>query len=149
VRTQPLDLSDASTASAVLSLQRAAYAVEAALVGDDRIPPLHEELPALQSSGLHWLGGVEDDAVVAAVAWAQDDGVVDVHRLIVTPERHGRGLGRALMTALLAQTSGPVVVSTGRDNVPACRLYAGLGFTDVGEGEVVPGLWVRRFRLDR
>jgi hypothetical protein len=42
-----------------------------------------------------------------------------------------------------------VEVSTGRDNLPARRLYALLGFAPDGEAEVLPGLWVSRFLLLR
>lgn len=42
-------------ASHLLELQHAAYAVEAQLIGDDRIPPLHETESDLLSSGLDWL----------------------------------------------------------------------------------------------
>lgn len=35
-------------------------------------------------------------------------------------------------------------VSTGRTNAPARRLYERLGFDELGETEVEPGLWVTR-----
>lgn len=50
---------------------------------------------------------------------------------------------------LAAHQRSPVVVSTSRDNVPARRLYAGLGFTLYGEAGVLPGLWKLRYRLCR
>lgn len=152
MQVAPLDVADPAVARRLLAVQHAAYAVEAALVGDDRIPPLTEDLAGLQAAPLRWLGAAEDGVLVAAVAWTEagpGDGLVDVHRLVVAPEHHGRGLGRALMTALLARTQGRVVVSTGRDNAPACGLYASLGFAPEGDEEVVPGLWVRRFSLER
>lgn len=150
MRVVPLDLDDAATAQRVWTLQRVAYVVEAALLGDDRIPPLHEDVPALVASGLHWLGAVDGDALAGAVAFTEDAAVVDVHRLVVDPERHRRGTGRLLVREVLARTSAPqVVVSTGRDNLPACRLYASLGMTEAGDVEEVPGLWVRRWELRR
>ena len=41
---EPLDLADPATAADVLRVQRAAYRVEAELIGFDGIPPLHEPL---------------------------------------------------------------------------------------------------------
>jgi RimJ/RimL family protein N-acetyltransferase len=38
------------------------------------------------------------------------------------------------------------VVSTGRDNQPAGALYQRLGFRHLGDVQVIPGLWVSRFR---
>jgi GNAT superfamily N-acetyltransferase len=150
VRLRTLDLADRTTALDVLRVQRAAYAREAALLGDDRIPPLHESLAELQSTRLHWLGADERGRLLGAVAWSQEPGPVDVHRLVVDPSQHRRGLGRALVQAVLDRTTGPVVVSTGRDNTPALRLYASLGFVeDPVPVEVVPGLWVVRLSLAR
>ena len=75
---------------------------------------------------------------------------VDLHRLVVDPAQVRRGIGRALVQHLLTEHGdSPVVVSTGRDNSPARRLYEGLGFTESGQAEVVPGLWVVRYRLSR
>ncbi|WP_448641360.1 GNAT family N-acetyltransferase [Geodermatophilus sp. URMC 63] len=133
---------DPVLAARLLDLQRAAYAVEARLIGDDRIPALHEDLPALRDAGLHWLVA-EEDGVVAAVAWRVTDGCLDLDRLVVDPAHARRGLGRALVGAVLTEAAGRrVTVSTGRDNTPARRLYAALGFREVGEREVLPGLWL-------
>ena len=127
-------------------LQRAAYAVEAALLGDDRIPPLHESLQALRSSPLSWLGAFEGDALVGAAAVAETTGELDVHRLVVAPSHHRRGIGRLLVSEVLRRAGDrPVLVATGRDNVPARRLYERTGFVPDGEDEVLPGLWVSRY----
>ncbi|SFP99485.1 Acetyltransferase (GNAT) family protein [Geodermatophilus dictyosporus] len=136
--------SDEALAARLLALQRAAYAVEARLIGDDRIPALHEDLAALRGAGLRWL--VADDgtgAVTGAVAWRVTPDGLDVDRLVVDPARARRGTGRALVTAVLAEAAGArVTVSTGRGNTPARRLYAAAGFRGTGEREVLPGLWV-------
>ncbi|MCK2212872.1 GNAT family N-acetyltransferase [Actinomadura sp. ATCC 31491] len=131
----------------LLALQRAAYAVEAELIGDDRIPPLHESLDELRAQRLRWMAATSDDAgsgrVAGAVAWEEGDGEVDINRLVVHPSAARRGIGRALVQEVLARAGGRrVVVATGRDNVPARRLYEGLGFTLLGESEVIPELWI-------
>jgi hypothetical protein len=38
----------------LLTIQRRAYTVEAELLGDDRIPALHETLPDLVAANLRW-----------------------------------------------------------------------------------------------
>ena len=136
---------DAGAAAQLLALQRSAYAVEAALIGDDRIPPLHESLPELRAAALAWLGAVSQDRLVGAVAVRAEDDRLDVDRLVVAPDAHRRGIGSALVTAVLARAGGrPTTVSTGRDNRPARRLYERLGFASTGDVEVLPGLWVTR-----
>lgn len=140
-----LDITEPATAAAVLRLQRAAYAVEAALIGHSGIPELTESLAQLQRADLHWLGSVVDGHLVAAVAYScPSPRLLDIERLVVHPDHFRRGLGRALVGAL--PPSPITVVSTGRANAPARALYLGLGFRPVEDVEAVPGLWVTRFR---
>lgn len=152
----PLDLDEPAVSAEVLRLQRAAYAVEAALIGDDRIPPLHEDEEQLRAAGLQCLGSwCADDTpacqrLAGAVAWVHAGEALDVHRLVVDPTQVRRGVGRALVAHLLATHPDlPAVVSTGRDNVPARRLYEGLGFREGGTVEALPGLWVVGYALSR
>ena len=137
-----------SPSGELLSLQREAYAVEASLIGDDRIPALSEDLGGLVSAGLTWLGVREAGRLVGAVAFVEEPGLVDVHRLVVAPDCARRGIGRALVTAVLQHAGARrVVVATARDNATARALYEGLGFRAVDEVEVLPGLWVTRYAL--
>ncbi|WP_170223684.1 GNAT family N-acetyltransferase [Nonomuraea turkmeniaca] len=140
---------DESLGAELLALQKAAYAVEAAIIKDDRIPPLHESLAGLRAQPLRWLGAVDEDGRLAgAVAWEETDDEVDVNRLIVHPSALRRGIGRALVKEVLVRAgTRRVVVSTGRDNAPARRLYEGLGFVPAGETEVIPGLWIADYAL--
>ncbi|MEU6731033.1 GNAT family N-acetyltransferase [Nonomuraea wenchangensis] len=134
----------------LLAVQKAAYAVEAELIGDDRIPPLHESLAELRARDLRWLAAFDGGALSGAVAWAESADELDIDRLVVAPSMARRGIGRALVEAVLARAGGRrVVVSTGRDNVPARRLYEGLGFTLLGETEVIPKLWIAGYALVR
>ena len=147
----------AELAPRLLSIQQQAYAIEAALLGDDRIPALHESLAELRGAGLSWLicSGVGLDAstgagaagIVGALGFTVADGTVDIDRLVVDPAYHRHGVGRALVRGVLG--FGPhVVVSTGRANPAARALYAGLGFRHGGDREVLTGLWVSDYIRD-
>jgi ribosomal protein S18 acetylase RimI-like enzyme len=137
---------DGEVAGALLRVQHAAYAVEAGLIGDERIPPLHESLEDLRSAPLRWLAAFADDRLLGAVAWSEDSTEVDIDRLAVAPSAHRRGVGSALVRAVLVRAGGRrSTVSTGRDNTPARNLYEGLGFSCAGEQEVIPGLWITRY----
>ncbi|MEV0378402.1 GNAT family N-acetyltransferase [Nonomuraea sp. NPDC050643] len=131
----------------LLALQHASYTVEAEIIDDDRIPPLHESLEELRAQPLLWLGATdEDDRLVGAVAWEETAGEVDLNRLVVHPSALRQGIGRALVKEVMARAAGRrVVVSTGRDNAPARRLYERLGFVAAGEVEVIPGLWLANY----
>jgi ribosomal protein S18 acetylase RimI-like enzyme len=167
---------DGTIAGQLFRVQRAAYAVEAALIGDDRIPALRESLDDLRAAPLHWLGaftagdapplapvpeppdaastrpcepaGPQDPAgrLVGAVAWTEDATTLDIDRLVVDPAAHRRGVGRALVGAVLTRSGGRrVLVATGRANRPARALYESFGFIVLGDAEPVPGLWITRY----
>lgn len=154
---------DPALAAELIEVQRAAYAVEARLIGSDAIPALHETVDDLRAAGLQWLvvrsarggrsaGGSPHQhespgRVLGAIGFTQAGGTVDIDRLVVHPDAFRGGIGRALVAAAIVGAS-VVTVSTGRDNPPARRLYESLGFQHTGDVEVVPGLWVSRYRAD-
>ncbi|MGW0503432.1 GNAT family N-acetyltransferase [Micromonospora sp. NPDC003241] len=137
---------DETLAGTLLSIQHAAYAVEASLIGDDRIPPLHETLDALRAAPLRWLGAQHDERLVGAVAWSENPTELDIDRLVVDPTAHRRGTGTALVRTLLASAGDRrTVVATGAANLPARRLYERLDFRLIGEREVIPGLRIAEY----
>jgi ribosomal protein S18 acetylase RimI-like enzyme len=144
---RPLDLSDRAVAERVLTIQHAAYAVEAELIGFDGIPPLQEDLTGLMASTEHWLGRYDGAVLVGAVAYELTDDSVDISRLIVDPAYARRGHGRALLDHLDQLEPRPVsLVSTGSANTPAVTLYKSRGYTEIGQVEVAPGVYVTQFR---
>jgi ribosomal protein S18 acetylase RimI-like enzyme len=144
-----LDVADDAVAVALADLERRAYAVEAALIGHDGIPQLHETPARLRGAGLDWLGITDDRTgrLLAAVGYSRDGPVLGFERLVVDPGHFRRGLAGRLVVSL--PPAEVTVVSTGRDNVPARTLYERHGFRHVADVEVVPGLWVSRLRRDR
>lgn len=144
VQVVPRD--DIELASALQGIQRAAYAVEAGLIGDNRIPGLQESVEELQAAELLWLVASSNGNPVGAIAWSEDGDQLDIDRLIVAPEVHRRGVGSALIRHVM-QRAGirRISVSTGRDNVPAKTMYERLGFVRVDEVEVLPGLMVTNY----
>jgi ribosomal protein S18 acetylase RimI-like enzyme len=141
---EALDLSDPATAGEVLELQRAAYRIEAQLIGFDGMPPLHETLEELVACGETFLGCRLDGRLVGAVSYRRAGDLVDVHRLVVAPAAFRCGIGSALVRQLELAERGVsrIVVQTGSRNEPALALYAGLGFSAVGSREVAPGIEV-------
>lgn len=120
---------DTELARALLRVQHAAYAVEAALIQDDRIPPLHEDLHDLRQAPLRWLVAVIDDQLSGAVAWKEEADEFDIDRLFVAPSAHRCGVGLALVGEVLRRAgTRRTTVSTGRGNGPARALYERLGF---------------------
>lgn len=134
-----------SHAPRLLELQHEAYAVEARLIGDDRIPPLHETASDLLSAALEWLVCVDENHQIAgAVGYVIENDVVDLDRLMIDPTHHRKGLGAALVGQVMS-LAPQTVVATGRDNAPARALYESLGFVHQSDAEPIPGLWVSRY----
>jgi GNAT superfamily N-acetyltransferase len=112
-----LDLDDPRTVDAIVALQRASYRIEAELLGARTLPALTETPRQLRAAGERFLG------------------VVDVHRLVVHPDRFRRGIAGRLLDALDAQEPDAerAIVATGAANAPARRLYERHGFSAVEE----------------
>jgi ribosomal protein S18 acetylase RimI-like enzyme len=146
VRFKLLELADELLADRIVLLQHRAYAIEAELIGSDRIPPLHETRDELQACGETFLGAYVEGELAGFVSWKRDADTLDIHRLAVDPPFHRRGVGRALVRAALEiEEAGRTVVQTGAANEPAKALYRSQGFFEIGEREVLPGLSVTLF----
>ncbi|MEU6149226.1 GNAT family N-acetyltransferase [Actinosynnema sp. NPDC047251] len=139
-----LDVTDEVVARAVHWIGLRAYRVEAALIGSTAIPALSETWQEMRARPVRWLGAHVDGEVAGFVAWSRVDGVLDIDRLCVDPDHFRCGLGRALVSAVLAE-GGPATVATGAANAPAIVLYEALGFRPTGTFEAVPGLLVAQF----
>jgi GNAT superfamily N-acetyltransferase len=130
-----LDLGDSRTLDAIVALQRASYRIEAELLGARTLPALTETPRQLRATGERFLGAFEGDRLVGAVSWKRSGPLVDVHRMVVHPDRFRRGIAGRLLEALDAQEPDAerTIVATGAANAPARRLYERYGFTPVEE----------------
>ena len=149
VAIAPLDLGDDATLASLITLQRAAYAVEAKLIGAPSLPPLRETPEQLRASGESFLGARVEGHLAGAVSWKREGDTVDIHRLVVDPAMFRRGIAGALLDELERREAGAAhwTVGTGAANAPARALYERRGFTASGE-RIVPG-GVRWVRMDR
>jgi GNAT superfamily N-acetyltransferase len=143
-----LDHRDPRVAAELVTLQRASYRVEAELIGDDSIPPLHESADAVAALDLTFLVVKDEDTgeLVGAIGYAVTDGVLDIDRLVVHPKRVRGGVGRQLVAAVLNRVPHErAVVSTAQGNQPARRLYERAGFVHRADVTITPTLVVSQY----
>ena len=145
-KVETLELADRPTAVRLLEIQRAAYAVEADLIGFDDIPGRSETLENLVATAmpLEWSGIRSDGTVVAAMAVSMQAGRCEIDRLVVDPRWFRRGLAQALLSALPAGID--VTVSTGSANRPGISLYEAMGFDAESVETVAQGLEITHLR---
>lgn len=142
-----MDLTDRTTVSEVLALQRISCAVEARMRCAFDIPPLRDTPETLRDCGETFYGYSIGDELVGAVSYKEVGEVLDIHRLVVRPDPFRRGIARSLVgyVANVATDAKRIVVSTGAKNEPAFRLYRSLGLRGTGESEPSPGLRLTTF----
>ncbi len=79
----------------------------------------HDELDRSTIVGYAGLAVTDDEATVQTIG--------------VRPSHQGRGLGRRLLSALVARAGHrPIVLEVRTDNQPAIRLYESFGFQRIG-----------------
>jgi [ribosomal protein S18]-alanine N-acetyltransferase len=99
--------------------------------------PVEKVVSWSAEDGVHAYGLFDDGQLVAyGEIWLDDDeGEVELARLIVDSRRRANGIGRILVTQLVAQalTNYPdIFLRVHPDNVAALRCYAGAKFVRVG-----------------
>ena len=144
---RPPNPSHEREAARIVALQRASYAVEAALIGTFDILPLRETMHGLACCGETFHGYLAGGELVGAVTYKVETGVMDVRRLVVNPEHFRKGIARFLMKHIEDTETllSRIVVSTGGKNLPARSLCRRLGFAEKREVEVARGLRVTLF----
>lgn len=142
-----IDHRDEKTAKAIQSIQRPAYRIEAELMGFGGIPHITETVEEIQQSDEIFLG-FHEEFLEGFISYKEEEGVVDIYRLVVDPLQFRRGIARQLVDHLLKEKKpAEFIVSTGTANEPARKLYESFGFQEDETFEVAPGVTCTQFRL--
>jgi GNAT superfamily N-acetyltransferase len=86
------------------------------------------------------LVAVSAGAAIGFVAWWPPDNFI--HSLFVAPAHTGKGVGKSLLTACLAQIGRPATLKCLRENKKALGFYRAQGWTVSGAGETSEGAYL-------
>ncbi|MGQ0717034.1 MAG: ribosomal protein S18-alanine N-acetyltransferase [Pseudonocardiales bacterium] len=99
--------------------------------GDDPWSP--EAFLEALTAGHHYFAAREDGSLIGYAGLASLGGEAEIHTLAVDPAHQGRGIGRALLRAMLDHAAGATVFLEVRtDNEAAIQLYRSEGFAVIG-----------------
>ena len=99
--------------------------------GDDPWSP-EAFLDAL-AAGHYYLSARDGDSLIGYAGLAKVGAEAEIHTIAVDPAHHHRGIGRALLRAVLDRAAGATVFLEVRtDNESAIKLYRSEGFEVVG-----------------
>lgn len=138
LKAQPEDL------GVILALQYRAFRSEAKLLGNEGIAPLTQNLADLEQEYAHGtiLKAVDEAGVIIGSVRAHEDGdTLYIGKLMVLPEKQGRGIGTQLLVAI--EKSCPksrYELFTSNISIRNMNLYEGLGYRRFREEQVTPEL---------
>lgn len=138
----------AEDAGELLTLQRAAYVPEARVNASTEIAPLTETLDEVDDAvvgELVLVARLEGRLVGSVRGRVEQDGAWYVGRLIVAPDRQGRGLGRRLLHEIQSWAPTSALVCrlwTGAASTTNIQTYRRAGFVEVGRREDPSGVTI-------
>jgi GNAT superfamily N-acetyltransferase len=140
-RVTSLDLDDDTVALETWALSRAAYQVEADLLGLADSAATQERIAQLRRLELRWLGAYADGELVGVLGYRELGAGLELRRLAVDPRRFRTGVASGLLAALPPAPAVSVRASVG--NTPALALYARHGFVPCGESILESGVRIK------
>ena len=138
-----IDLHNPDHLDKVITLQRVSYLIEAEIIDFYEIPPLVETREELIHCGEHFVGYFIDDVLAGFLSYTEEDHVLDICRVAVHPDHFRKGIANSLLKQVLSLPGiQKAIVSTGKKNLPALRLYQKHGFVIVGDKEIGNGIFL-------
>lgn len=94
-----IEMATLSDCAAILDIQKNAYLSEATLLDDFTIPPLQQSIDHIKAECRQqsFFKAVEQNTIIGAVRAYSEQGTCFIGKLIVTPEKQNRGVGKNLL----------------------------------------------------
>lgn len=142
-----LDTSNIRERSDIVRLMKESYLAEARLINFFDIPGLKDDEEDILHCGEIFFGYKIDNQLVGIISFKIIDTVLDIHRVAVDPLYFKRGIASEMIKEIesLRFNISKIIVSTGSENLPACKLYEKLGYKKTGEKAVADRLVIAQF----
>jgi GNAT superfamily N-acetyltransferase len=137
-----IDISKNDNAEEILAIQIPSYRKEAELIEYYDLPPLKDTVKTIQQCGETFYGYYINGKLCGVIAIKVDKGVIDIHRLFVSPLHFRKGIAKELLKYIQTYEQGAnkLIVSTGSKNLPALNFYIKNGFTIAKEVKIAENL---------
>jgi len=128
-------------------LQKESYLVEARLINYFKIPGLIEDEKKLVESQEIFYGYIIDDQLLGIISYKLLNNIIDIHRLAILPNHFNKGIATSLIKNIekLEIKTQKIIVSTGKKNYPACKLYEKLGYIKINETIIEDNLIINNY----
>lgn len=146
-----IDITNPGISKEVLNIQIPSYKIEAEIIDFYDIPPLKDTVHSLQQCGETFFGYYLNDELCGVISIKIDDGIIDIHRLMVHPYHFRKGIAKKLLKFVEGgnkEKSATIMVSTGTKNTPAIDFYLKMGFSKTEEKSVSEGLSLTSFKKE-
>lgn len=143
-----LDLKNIETAEQVLEIQFASYKIEADIIGFYDIPTLKDSVYSLKLCDEVFYGYYLEGRLAGIISYKICDNILDIHRVAVHPDFFRRGIAGELISLVekLDSNIEKIIVCTGKDNLPAVKLYLKNGFQKKKDIEADKNFYLTEFQ---
>lgn len=142
-----LDLKNIEAAEQVLEIQLASYKIEADIIGFYDIPTLKDSVYSLKACDEIFYGYYLEGRLAGIISYKIFDNILDIHRVAVHPDFFRRGIAEELISFAEKVDSNikKIIVCTGKDNLPAVKLYVKNGFQKKKDIEADKNFYLTEF----
>jgi ribosomal protein S18 acetylase RimI-like enzyme len=124
-----LNLKDLETVRNILELQIASYEIEANIIDFYDIPTLKDTVNSLEECDEIFYGYYINNVLTGIISFKIIEDILDIHRVVVDPIFFRKGIAEKLVSFVEEEHNVvKIVVSTGKDNLPAVSLYLKMGY---------------------
>ena len=105
------------------------YKIEAELLGAKNFPPLQRPIVQFKESSNDFFGYYAEDKLVAVIEMKAEENSMHIQSLVVDPAHFRKGIANGLIEFVFNYYDiSQFTVETGKDNIPARKLYENFGF---------------------